>query len=168
MANKIYIDPESTLKINGEAGADYAWSMEGLATANGRVSARIDLGAAPRSKEYEWICVAAWQASPTQGKTLDLYIAEWGQSTTTPGESAGDVGASDAALGDVDQRRNLGPPIGSVTAEDAATTKMVSTGRFRTTSRYISLVGYNDGGATLNATDSNFEFYLTPVPDEVQ
>jgi hypothetical protein len=167
MANLVYINPETTLKINGEVGADYAWSLEGTLDGTGQISARIDLGADPRSDEYEWICVIQWQGTPTQGKTLDIYKSEWGQSTTTPGECAGDLGAADIDLTDIDQRRNC-DLIGQVVVEEADTTKMVQTGRFRTTSRYITFVAFNDGGTTLNATDSNCEFYLTPVPPEIQ
>ena len=36
MANLVYIEPGTTLTINGEGDADYAWSMESLAN-----SARI-------------------------------------------------------------------------------------------------------------------------------
>ena len=55
MANELYIADGTILQINGEAGADYAWSVEGLADAAGRVSAQVDLGAAPREYIYQWI-----------------------------------------------------------------------------------------------------------------
>jgi len=162
MANKVYINPETALAIDGTVGADYAWTVEGLADAAGRVSARIDLGVAPRADLYEWRCSAMWQATPTQGGTLDFYIA------TSDGTTVdGDVGTTDIALPDVDNRRNL-QYIGSVTAEDAALTAMNASGVFYCRSRYLSMVAYNDGGAAINATDSNFVFTITPIPAEVQ
>lgn len=155
-----YVNNGTALSINGEVGADYAWSVEGLTTANGRVSAQIDLGAAPRAGTYEWNCEVQFQATPTQYATLDLYYAEAPDSDST--QITGDVGASDAALGDVDMRSNL-HFMGSVVSENAAASeKCVASGVIATTARYISLVAYNGTGASVNATDSNFQFILTP------
>lgn len=160
MANEAYIASGTALLINGEAGADYAFSVEGLTNAAGRVSAQIDLGAAPRAGMYAWSCEVQFQATPTQYKTLDLYIAKAPDGDST--QIDGDVGASDAALGDVDMRYNL-KYIGSVVSENAAASeKCVASGEFVCYDRYISIVAYNDSGATVNATDSNFRFDLTP------
>ena len=160
MANETYLASGTSLSINGEAGADYAFSVEGLADQAGRVSAQITLPASPRPAEYEWSCEVQFQATPTQYKTLDLYIAEAPDADST--QIAGDVGASDAALADVDMRHNL-RYIGSVVSENAAAgEKCVKMGSFVTTARYISIVAFNDSGAAVNATDSNFRFDLTP------
>lgn len=160
MANELYLRNGAALLINGEAGANYAWSVEGLANAAGRVSAQIDLGAAPRPYEYAWSCEVMFQATPTQTKTLDLYIATAPDSDAT--QISGDVGSADAALGDVDMRYNL-RYIGSVTSENAAASeKCVASGSFFILERYVSLVAYNDTGAAVDATDSNFRFDLTP------
>ena len=160
MANEAYIANSTALVISGIAGADYAWSVEGLANAAGRVSAQVDLGAAPRPFIYSWSCEVQFQATPTQYATLDLFIAEAPDSDST--QIAGDVGASDAALGDVDMRYNL-KYIGSVVSENAAASeKCVAQGAFTTYARYITLVAYNGSGASVNATDSNFRFDLTP------
>jgi len=158
MANESYINNGTSLSINGEVGADYAFSVEGLTNAAGRVSAQINLGVAPRPSVYQWSCEVQFQATPTQYGTLDLYIAEAPDGDST--QIDGDVGASDAALGDVDMRYNL-RYIGSVVSENAAASeKCVASGEFVTYNRYISIVGYNDAGATVNATDSNFRFDL--------
>jgi hypothetical protein len=102
-----------------------------------------------------------WQATPTQGAVLELYVA--GAPDADSSQIDGDVGASDAALGDVDMRRNL-KFIGGVVSENAAASEAcVASGRFRFTPRYMSLVGYNAGGATINATDSNFRFNIVPI-----
>jgi len=160
MANESYIGNGTALSINGEAGADYAFSVEGLADGAGRVSAQIDLGAAPRPSIYQWSCEAQFQATPTQYGTLDLYIAEAPDGDST--QISGDVGSSDAALGDVDMLRNL-KPIGSVVSENAAASeKCVTSRELMTLARYISIVAYNDSGASVNATDSNFRFDLQP------
>jgi hypothetical protein len=76
---------------------------------------------------------------------------------------SGDVGTTDAALGDVDMRRNL-KFIGYVVSENAtASEKCVASGEFVSTARYWSLVVYNASGASVNATDSNFRFDVAPV-----
>jgi hypothetical protein len=160
MANEAYILTGTALKINGEAGADYAWSVEGLTNAAGRVSAQIDLGSGARPGLYQWSCEAQLQATPTQYKTLDLYIASAPDNDST--QISGDVGATDAALGDVDMLKNL-RFIGAVVSENAAASEAcVNSGDVYISTRYISMVIYNDTGATVNATDSNFVFRLAP------
>ena len=161
MANEAYIQKGTSLLVNGEAGADYAFSVEGLTNAAGRVSAQIDLGAKPQPGMLAWSCEVQFQATPTQYATLDLYVAGAPDGDST--QIDGDIGASDAALGDVDMRRNL-KYIGSVVSENAAASeKCVASGVFTHTERYISIVAYNDSGATVNATDSNFRFDIVPV-----
>lgn len=166
MANEAYIAVGTAITVHGAAGATYAWSMEGITNGAGRVAAQIDLGASPRPGLYRWACECQFQATPTQGKGLELYIA------TAPDHASsridGDVGTTDAALGDVDMRRNL-EFIGTVISENAAASeKCNASGIVEITSRYVSLVGYNDSGATINATDSNFYFSLTPISWQAQ
>ena len=161
MANEIYLRKGTSKLVNGEAGADVAWSMEAVANAAGRVSAQIDWGAAPRPDWYEWSCEVQWQATPTQGAILELYVAGAPDADNT--QLDGDIGTSDAALGDIDMRRNL-RYIGCVVSENAAASEIcVASGTLQFTPRYMSIVGYNAGGATINATDSNFRFNIIPV-----
>jgi hypothetical protein len=156
MATAAYINKGSAVLAGGEAGAGVAWSMEGVTNGNGRVAAQYDLGAIPRAAMIEWSCEVQFQATPTQGKGIELYVAFAPDHDST--QIDGDVGATDAALGDVDMRRNL-TFIGYVVSENAAASeKCVASGRFMATHRYVSFVGYNDSGATINATDTNFRF----------
>lgn len=166
MANESYINKGTELLVSGVSGADYAWSVEGVGSAAGRVSAQIDLGALPRPDEFEWSCEVQFQATPTQGLGLELYRAGAPDSDAT--QIDGDVGASDAALGDIDMRRNL-KWIGHVVSENAAASEVcVSSGTFRHTFRYLSLVAYNSSGASVNATDTNFVFKLRPLYSQGQ
>lgn len=166
MANAVYINKGTTLLFNGEAGANVAWSMEAITNGAGRVSTQHDLGVDPRPYRFSWSCELQWQATPTQGAVLELYIAGAPDGDST--QIDGDIGATDAALGDADMRRNL-KFIGVVVSENAAASeKCVASGVFEHYDRYISLVGYNGAGAAINATDSNFRFDLTPMYDEVQ
>jgi hypothetical protein len=156
MANELYLRTGTAKLANGEGTADVAWSMEGVATAAGQVSAQFDLGAVPRPYMIKWSCEVQFQATPTQGAVLELYAAAAPDHDST--QIDGDIGASDAALGDVDMRRNL-HMIGVVVSENAAASeKCVASGWFDWPFRYISFVGYNASGATTNATDSNFRF----------
>jgi hypothetical protein len=159
MTSKAYVLTETALKFNGEAGADVAWSMEGVTDGAGRVSAQYDLGAGARAFEFDWSCELLWQATPVQYQALELYIAGAPDGDST--QISGDIGATDAALGDIDQVSNL-QLIGTVVVEDAGVTKMVASGSFEFSNRYITIAGLNNGGATINATDSNFIFTLTP------
>lgn len=161
MANEVYLRKGTSKLVNGEAGADVAWSMEGVANAAGRVAAQIDWGAAPRPDWYEWSCEVQWQATPTRGAVLELYVG--GAPDADSSQIDGDVGTSDAALADIDMCRNL-KFIGSVVSENAAASEVcVASGRFQFSQRYMSLVGYNAAGATINATDSNFRFNIVPI-----
>lgn len=161
MANEAYINKGTELKVNGEASADYAWSVEGLGNAAGRVATQIDLGAAPRPYMFEWWCECQWQATPVQASVLELYKAGAPDSDST--KIAGDCGATDAALGDVDMRRNM-DYFGCVVSENAAASEVCrSSGVFEHTQRYITFVTYNAGGAAINATDSNFIFKFRPI-----
>ena len=157
MTSKAYILDETQISFNGEAGADVAFSMEGLTDGAGRVSAQKDWGSSARAFKYKATVSAQWQATPTQYGTLDFYLAESNDGTII----AGDVGSSDAALGDLDQVKNL-IYIGSLVVEEADTTVMRAILEFESKARYFSVVGVNNGGATLNATDSNFDFLVTP------
>ena len=160
MANEAYIKTGTALLVNGEAGANVAWSVEGLTNNNGRVSAQIDLGASPRPGLYKWSCKVQFQATPTQGAGLELYKAGAPDGDAT--QIDGDIGATDAALGDIDMRRNL-QSIGFVVSENAAAAeKCVASGVFEHADRYLSLVAHNSSGATVNVTDSNFVFTFQP------
>lgn len=161
MANESFINKGTALSVNGEAGADVAWTVEGLANSAGRVSDQINLGPAPRPNAYRWSCEVQFQATPTQYATLDIYYATAPDYDNT--QIDGDVGVSDAALGDVDMRQNLNY-AGSVVSENAAASEAcVASGVIVTEDRYLSLVAYNGSGASVNATDSNFKFILTPI-----
>jgi len=166
MPSAAWVDNGTGLLINGEAGADIAFSVEGLANAAGRISAQIDLGVAPRAPIYAWSCEVQFQATPTQYGTLDLFIAEAPDGDNT--QIAGNLGTSEAAVIDPDDLRNL-KFIGSVVSEEAAASAvLVTAGEFVTYNRYISIVAWNTAGASVNATDSNFRFNLQPKFIEAQ
>lgn len=166
MANEDYITTGAAIKVNGEGDANYAWAVEAVTNGAGRVSAQIDLGAAPRPYKYKWVCEVQFQATPTQYKGLALYKAGAPDNAAT--RIAGDIGQTNAALGDVDMRYNL-DYVGYVVSENAAASeKCIATGYFEHYDRYLSLVAYNDSGATINATAANFVFTLQPISHQGQ
>jgi hypothetical protein len=166
MANEAYINNGTKKLFNGEAAADVAISVEGIANGTGRVSAQYNLTGTPRPYRFKWTAECQWQATPTQGGVLELYIAtapDWDATKIT-----GDVGNADAALADVDMRRNL-QYIGCIVSENAAAAEICrASGEFTCVHQYLSLVVYNAGGATINATDANFKFELQPFFDQGQ
>lgn len=160
MANEVYIREGTILRLNGASGADYAFGVHGLTNGAGRVSAQIDLGASPRPAWFMWACEVQFQATPTQGKSLELYRGAALSGFNT--QVDGDTGTSDAAMGDADMRRNL-KGIGQCVSENsAASEKCNASGWFFHPFRYLIIAAYNDSGATVNATDSNFVFRLMP------
>lgn len=167
MPNKLYVANDTAIKkINGEAGADTAWSIEGVANGAGRISAQVDLGAPSRAFIVNWVAETQWQATPTLGSRLRLYISEAldGANTDVPG----DLGVADAAVSDEDELQNL-RYIGGIVSENAAASEVCSVaGTFITYHRYFSLVGWNAAGAAINATDSNSFFKYTVQALEVQ
>ena len=161
MANELYINEGTTLKINGEVDADYAWSMEAVANNAGRVSAVIDLGAAPRPFLYRWRCKLAWQATPTANQSLWLYKSE-----SNGTYEDGDVGTADAAI--VAAQKSNMDLFGQVLVDTADTSDQINGGVLECYERYLSIAGWNEGGSAINATDSNFYFSLTPIYDQMQ
>lgn len=162
MAGELYLKEGTAKKINGEATADYAWSMEAVGNGAGRISARIDLGAAPRPYLYRWRCKCAWQANPTKGGALKLYKSE-----SDGTYEDGDLGTADAALASADALVNC-RQFGQVVADTADTSDQIAGGVVEIHERYVSFIGWNAGGASLDATDSNFFFTLTPIYDQQQ
>lgn len=166
MANEAYLNNATRIYFSGASGADIAFSVEGLANAAGWVSAQKDLGVAPRPYRFKWSCEVQWQATPNQGGVLELYVASAPDHDAS--QISGDCGTSDAALGDIDMRRNM-KFIGAVVSENAAANEVcVSNGVFEHYERYISLVAYNSGGSAVNATDTNFRLDLVPFYDQGQ
>lgn len=161
MAKEIYLQKKTPIVFSGISTADVALSAEGITSGYARVSAQWDAGALPRPIWYEWYAECMWQATPTQGYSLEIYIATAPDSDNT--KIDGDCGLVDAALADNDMTRNL-EQIGTIISENAAASEICrSSGTFQCTQRYISIVVYNLGGASLDATDSNFRFVLTPI-----
>lgn len=161
VAKEMYIVEGTTLLINGEVGADYAWSMEGIANGAGRISAQIDLGADPRPFMYRWRCQVMYQATPTAGTDLRLRKAESDGTYEDDG-----LGEADAAV--ATEPTSNARQFGAVKTQAAGTQANIGGGLIELYEQYVSLVGWNASGATTDATDSDFQFFLTPIADQQQ
>lgn len=162
MANAIYINKATALV----KGTDFDWSLHNTSNGAGQVSSQIDLGVVPRGARIAWSCNVQFKATPTQYAGLELYVAGAPDGDST--QIDGDVGATDSSLGDVDMRRNL-LYIGEVISENAAASEpCIRSGIFQWDKRYISFVGYNSSGASINAAAGNFAFTMQVVYPEVQ
>lgn len=168
MTAKAYWLEATAFTVQNHSTPDITWSMEGITSNNGRVSAQGDLHtilqSGAREFEFDWFAELAWAVGPTQYTSIDFYIAGAPNGANT--QIDGDIGVIDAALGNADQLRNL-KYIGSVVAEEANTTTMRASGSFVHRARYLSFVGFNNGsGQALNSTAGNFKF--TVIPGAIQ
>lgn len=163
MPNKIYQVDETTLKFNGEVGADVAWSIEGLATAAGRQSAHHSLGTVARARRYKYRLFIQFQLTPTVGNVVRLYLK-----TSDGTHPDNDDGTGDIAVSAEDKLKNL--KLVDILAVDqaAANIETVVSGEIEISAADIAFAIWNESGAAINATDSNSGLLLTPVPDEIQ
>ena len=166
MANKVYTIEETTITFGGAVGEDVAWSIEGVVNNAGRQSALHDFGVRTiaRSSRFKYRLKTQFQATPTLGNSLDLYLK------TSDGSSPdNDDGTGDAAVSAIDKLKNL-HFLSSLLVDEAAANivTVVSGARFNLDQRHVAIVGWNTSGATIHAQDSNSQFSLTPQPDEVQ
>ena len=162
MPTKIYRAVETSITFRDSAG-DVVISLNGLANAAGRVSARYDRGAGSKPKLHEVKAVIQVNATVVAGVAVEIYLF---QSDGTYAD--GTVGTADAAFL-TDKRRN-GLLIGAVIADQtAATVDMIATFQdVPISSRYYSVGAWNASGVALQATANACRIIVTPMPDEVQ
>lgn len=164
MANAIKLN-EGTVKVFAASGGDATWTPTSVANGAGRLSAQLDLGAAPRAKRYRWVLVAKMVATPTAGASLRPYLVLASTAATTYQD--GLAGVSDAAVATetvyIYQARLLQSCLTL-----AATTSQVWSGYTLIVPRYVSFMLWNASGAALSGTAADCLFRLEPVYDEVQ
>lgn len=162
MANKIYGATETALVFK-DSGGDAVITLQNLAYAAGRLSARYDRGAGSKPRLYKWRAVMQWETAPIVGEYAEIYIAESDGTTADA-----NVGTADAAL-TAGQVSNLSA-IGIVKAQTTDTaTSFVRSGYCLISERYFSVGVWNySAGDNLENTANACSVTLTPVPDEVQ
>jgi hypothetical protein len=164
MANQILLNVGSVSTFKSSGGT-VAFTPTSLGQNLGRVSAQLDLTAAPRAFRYEWRAFAKAAGTVVIGDTLvDIYL-----STSDGTLQDGTPGTADAALSSVEKGRNL-QWIGALVTEATAAAAVNGSGIVELSARYVSVVFINrlSTAVALSATPTDMGFQLTPIMDEIQ
>ncbi len=166
MANKIYVNPETTLVLKA-SGGDYLFDAINLASASFRLSARIDKGAAPKAALFRLRLTFQCETAPTAGRGCMIGIVESKASTGSAGTD-GTFSESDQTSSAADKQRNI-RWYGFVACDVAsAATDFIGTCYVWITERYFQVAVLNDTGVNLENTTNTTVVEVTPVPSEVQ
>lgn len=161
MASSIYLG-EGTQKVFKNTGGDVVWTLTSLANGAGRISAVLDLGAAPRPFEFGWGLLTKF-ATATAGTAIRLYVVQLETNATTYQDGGGTLGTSDAAVATNENLLLYGAKQIGPTVVQHATAANFWSGRFICYSRYLQMALWNASGVALTATASDHEFHLNPV-----
>jgi len=152
---------------------DVQIDLTGLIQAAGRESAQFDFGAT-RSAAYSVMCTLEFEAAPTTGETVSLYLAPSPETTATDGNPQQIDGADAAAPSGpttLDELLAACMFIGAATlSADLLQTMWVST--FQPPERYGILIVVNncataDFRSTATAMDET-HIVFNPITDEIQ
>ena len=162
MPNKIYRAIETTLSFR-DSGGDAVITLQNLAFAAGRISARYDRGAGSKPRLYHWRAVMQFETAPVVGEIVELYLFE-----SDGTYMDGTLGTADAALGT--DKRNNGKLFGVVVVDTTSVTvDIVASGMVIINERYFSIgVWTGSAGDNLENTANASRVNLTPVPEEIQ
>jgi len=148
---------------------DVVLTLSALATAAGRQSAKVDLGAA-RSALYEVLgCVDFTGETPSADVSVDYYWAPSTSTTTGTGNVAGnsgsDAAAPDGAVGSPTLAEFLAlcQYIGSLSTSNNASVQNGIVGVFAPSSRYGQLIVVNNSGDAFEADDVEMHQVFNPI-----
>lgn len=167
MANQVKINVGTVITFKSTGGT-VVFTPTSLAQSTGRISAQVDLGAAPRAFRYEWRAASKAAGTVVIGDTLvEIYLATADNAGT--GYVDGTPGIVDAALSSIEKVRNM-QLIGGLVVEATAVAAINGSGIVELTGRYVSVVwvNRNSGAVALSATAGDHSFQLTPILDEIQ
>ena len=166
MANKVYQNAESAVTWT-DSGGDEDLDLGGLSAGSGRVGSYLDRTASARPSEYEWrLKIDGFDASPTVGETINVYLAQ--SDGTLHDGPVGFNDTADAALASTNILRNLRFVGQCVVRSTTAGDDLVASGRVKLTSRYVIPVIHNNTSVALLSTSDSHQLVLTPVPPEIQ
>jgi len=153
---------------------DVVLTLASVATAAGRQSTKVDLGAV-RAEEYACFgCVDFTGETPTLGQTVDYYWAPSTHTTQANGNVAGNSGADgacpDGALGTILLAEFVKQCvfIGSLVIHDGASVQNGFVGILRPPSRYGQMIVVNSSGDAFEADDVEAHTVLNPLVPESQ
>lgn len=163
MANEIYASP-GTAVVFDAAGTNVAVTCTSLAAGAGRVAAQWDRGAGALPMTYLWEARWILQSGNVLGEAVDFFLPCYSVSSKVPGR----LGTTDAALGSTNQLGSIRRQrIGSLVAE-GNTSELIASGYVTLIGRYATLCVVNWTTGAGSATSTDFEFRLTPHPEQMQ
>ncbi len=168
MANKVYINPETTITwLN--TGGDLDMDLGGLAADAVQMGAYSDRGAAARAQDYAFeLLIDGFDTVPVVGESVDLYFAQSNATTNFDGNPTTDPTAVAEGVMTTDQLKNTMFANSAIVYSTTAANKLKITGTVRLTSRYISPVVHNNTADALLSTADAHSLILTPIPIEIQ
>jgi hypothetical protein len=153
---------------------DVALTLSAVASAAGRQSLKVDLGAA-RAARYAVLAAFDFTGeTPSATGSVDLYWAPSGVSTqgngNVAGNSGGDGAAPDGALGSITLTEFVKQcqRIGSLFTHDGAVVQNGYVGVFSPLERYGQMVVVNNAGDAFEADNVEMAVWMTPIVDEIQ
>ena len=166
MANKVLIDPETTIEWR-DSGGDETITLASLGAGVGRNGEFHDWGAAPRSLRYYLKFFCQFDATPVVGDTVLIFVREAGL-TASIVKPTNDDGDGDIALSALDKIRNL-KLVTRLSVDEASTSGVMAVETFfRTAARQFAPVVFNNSADILHSTAANNGVDITPVPFEIQ
>jgi len=169
MANLIYQNEGTHLHAVPATAAqaeDVAFEVQSLASAAGRQSAQLDLGAGARSSLFEWRAFVQFATTPVLDEVVLIYLK-----TSDGVHEDNDDGTTEGAVSAIDKLKNL-RFIGAIKVDQAtADIEMVASSGgtpIEIRARYVNVVFWNASADALTADVDENGFTLIPVPDEIQ
>lgn len=161
MANLIYQAIQTAIVFQDSSG-DAVITLNNLAAATGRISARYDRGAGSLARRYMWRCVFDKGVAGVVGQIINCYIF------TSDGTNAdGTVGTADAAL-TANQALNYFDILPVVVNTTSTSVKITQSKIVEIPTRYFSVGVMNSTTGLLRAAANVCTISLTPIPDEIQ
>jgi len=162
MANAVKIQTGTPVVLTN-TGGDYAFTLKNLANGAGRLSAQVDLGAAPRAWRYDVRVSLTAAGALTLGATYLAYVY---LSTSDGTYEDGDKGTADAAVAALTELNNMRCVL--VLTPDDTGTEVQGSVEVPLSARYVSVAVWNALGGALANTDGTSLVRITPIYDEVQ
>jgi hypothetical protein len=164
MANAVYLK-RGTTKTFKDSGGDVAFTLTNLANGAGRISAQLDLGAAPQPYLYELRVSTQYAAALALGATMDVHIST-SDGTTADAVKAGTSDAAVAASTSLVNTKMVGQLVADGTTDND---KQQASWIIPIYARYVQIALFNNMGQALEAAATYASYAsLTPLYDEIQ
>jgi hypothetical protein len=149
-------------------------TLSAVASAAGRQSNKVDLGATRAAQFSVYIAVDYTGETPSATGYTDLYWAPSASTTQGTGNVAGNSGADgacpDGALGSITLLEFLKQCqyIGTLFTHDGAVVQVGYAGTFSPKERYGQMIVVNNGGDAYEADNVEMAVWMNPIIDEAQ